>query len=130
MFSQRLARFLPGRPGFVLILGIAALVVFAVGFGELALTRRGMVARYDAVQAKVERLEDQNRLLQEDLNRAQKDQHVPQRAWEYFGLAPKGTGVIVAEPQPLAEVQPATAVARTEVRDPFWQAWLRRLPLP
>jgi hypothetical protein len=125
MFARRLSRLIPGRPGLVLILGIAALVVFTMGFADLALTRRAMTARHDAVNQKVERLEEQNRLLQEDLNRAQKDQHVPQRAWEYFGLAPKGTGVIVGEPKP-AEAQPAV----TEAREPFWRAWLRRLPKP
>jgi hypothetical protein len=97
MVWQRGSRFLPGRPGVMLSLGIAAVVVFGVGFADQALTRRAMLAQYAQVQAKIAQLEEQNRLLQQGLDRAQQGELVPQKAWEYFGKTPKGTGVIVAQ---------------------------------
>jgi hypothetical protein len=105
MVWQRVSRFLPGRPGVMLILGIAAVVVFGVGFADQALTRRAMLAQYAQVQAKIAQLEEQNRLLQQGLDRAQQGELVPQKAWEYFGKTPKGTGVIVAQAPAQAEAE-------------------------
>jgi hypothetical protein len=122
MVAQRMLRLLPGRPGLMLILGIVVTVVFGVGFVDQAFTRQQLLAQHEQAQNKVERLKEQNRVLQQDLDRAQKGQLVPQKAWEYFGKTPKGTNVIVAEPEPAAAA-PATSPAQQK---PAWQAAVER----
>ena len=124
MTAQRMARLLPGRPGLMLILGVVVTVVFGGGVVDQALTRRAMLAQYDQAQAKVERLKEQNRVLQQDLDRAQKGQLVPQKAWEYFGKTPKGTNVIVVEPEPA--VAGAAAAAAPVQTKPDLRAILER----
>jgi hypothetical protein len=106
----------------MLILGVVVTVVFGVGFVDQALTRQKLLAQYEQAEHKVERLAEQNRVLQQDLDRAQKGQLVPQKAWEYFGKTPKGTNVIVAEPEPAAAAL-ATSPAQQK---PAWRAAVER----
>ncbi|OQA43180.1 MAG: Cell division protein FtsL [Chloroflexi bacterium ADurb.Bin325] len=120
--APRMTRLLPGRPGLMLILGVVVAIIFGVGFVNQALMRRDMLAQYAQAQNKVERLEEQNRVLQQDLDRAQQGQLVPQRAWEYFGKTPKGVNVIVVKPE-AAEPAPAAPVA---AQKPAWRLLLER----
>ena len=129
MGSQRMSRYLPGRPGLMLVMGVVVAVVFTVGFVDQALTERAMLAQFAQAQSKVDQLEEQNRLLQQDLDRAQQGQLVPQKAWEYFGKTPKGAGVVIAEPQPVVEPAPPVTVATPiSVWRSFWQALKNLLP--
>ncbi len=124
MLVQRWSRFIPGRSRLVLILGVAALVGVLFVLTDLALTRSSMMARYQRAEATVERLTRQQAELQQSLERAQQGQNIPQQAFEQFGMAPRGAGVIVGQ----GEVPPAAPPADEKV--PFWVEWWRGLGLP
>lgn len=128
MSEQRWLRLLPGRPHLLLFLGLAAVVVFVFGVIDLTFTGQALQGRYERAVTKVERLREQNLRLQQSLDQEQEGQHLPDRAWQYFGKAPRGAGVIIVEP----ESAPAAApnVGQTTAKKPFWAALWDRLIQP
>lgn len=125
MSADRGWRRLPSREHWLLLVGIAALVFFAFGFVELTVTRQNLMARYERAAGRVERMREQNALLQPELTRGQQDEHLPGRAWQYFGQTPPGAGVIIAEPPTMAAPQPAATTSAT--REPVWIVVWKRL---
>ncbi len=124
MLAQRWSRFIPGRSRLMLILGVAALVGVLFVLADLTLTRNSMMARYQRAEATVEQLTRQQAELQQSLERAQQGQNIPQQAFEQFGMAPRGAGVIVGQGES-APVAPSPSE-----KAPFWLEWWRGLGLP
>lgn len=124
MLTQRSSRFTPGRSRLMLILGIAVLAGVLFVLADLALTRSNMMARYLQAEATVERLTRQQAELQQNLGRAQQGQNIPQQAFEQFGMAPAGAGVIVSQGESAPVAPP------TNEKKPFWLEWWRGLGLP
>jgi hypothetical protein len=107
----------------VLLLGAFVLAVFgAMGFLNLAMTTASARAEHDQELARVERLEQQNVILQQELNRAQRDEHIGWLAWDYYGRVPPGVGVI----ERMGEDAPAVA-PEPEPQRTWWSDFLRRL---
>ena len=90
MAIQRWLRFCPEDPACCSWPCVAAVVVFAFAFVDLAVTRQALQGRYERAVTKVERLEQQNIRLQQGLNRDQEGQNLPDRAWQYFGKVRRG----------------------------------------
>jgi hypothetical protein len=128
MFAQRWLRLLPGRSQLMLLAGIAFAVVVVIIFSDLAMTKNAAMANNQRMRAKVEQLEAQRVRLQRDLDRAQNDQQVIPRGWEYFGEMPKGVNVIVAEPE--APVISPAVVQASAAETPFWAGLWRKLHQP
>ncbi len=128
MAIQRWLRFLPGRSYLLLLACVAAVVVFAFAFVDLAVTRQALQGRYERAVTKVERLEQQNIRLQQGLNRDQQGQNLPDRAWQYFGKVPPGASVIVVEPEAAPQAAPETT--QKAESQPFWADLWERLTQP
>ena len=118
MFAQRGLRLLPGRFPLMILGGVAFAVVVVILFADLAMTKSAAVANNQRARTKVEQLQTQNILLRHDLERAQNDQQIIPRGWDYFGKTPKGVQVVIAEPETPA-VSPALEQAPAS-RTPFW----------
>jgi len=116
---------LPGREHWLILIGVAAFVFFAFGFVELTFTRQNLLARRDQVLSKVARIGEQNTRVQSDLTREQEGEHLPDRAFAYFGQTPRGAGVIIAEPERVEPTQMAPTAFTA--RDPIWVALWKRL---
>lgn len=124
MLTQRWSRFIPSRPRLALLLGLMALVAVLFVLTDLALTKSNMMARYLRAEATVEQLTRQKSELQHELERAQQGQHLPQQAFEQFGMAPPQVGIIVGQGEK-ASSQPTA-----EAQVPFWVKWWRSLGNP
>lgn len=124
MLAQRWSRWIPGRSRLMLILGIAIVSGLVFVFVDLALARSSMLARYQQAEARVEQLTIRKLELEQELLRAQQGQNLPQQAYEQFGMAPAGAGVIVGQGESAPVAPPASDKA------PFWRKWLRGLGLP
>lgn len=124
MLAQGWSRFIPGRSRLMLILGSAVLVGVLFVLADLALTKSSMMARYLRAESTVEQLTQQQAELQQNLERAQQGQNIPQQAFEQFGMAPAGAGVIVGQGESASVASPPSEKA------PFWVEWWRRLGLP
>jgi hypothetical protein len=103
---------------------LAAVVFFAAGFVELAVTRRTMEGHYGQALERRDRLERQNLLLQLQLERGQRGELAPGQAWDMFGRLPKGVNGMQMSPAPV--VEPA---APAEPEGPPWRSWLKALGL-
>ncbi len=128
MATQRWLRFLSGKSYLLFLVGVAAVVVFAFAFFDLTMTRQALQGRYERAATRVERLEQQNVRLQNNLNRDQQGQSLPDRAWQYFGKVPPGAGVIVVEPATAPQAAPPAA-QKAETQ-PFWADLWKRLTQP
>ena len=124
MLAERWSRFVPTRSRLMLILGVAVVVGVLFVLADLVLTERSMKGRYLRAEATVEQLQAQQVELQQDLERAQQGQNIPEQAFEQFGMAPQGAGVVVLKP----ETAPAAPSATRKV--PFWVEWWRSLGNP
>jgi len=102
-------------------------VVFIV-FADLAMSKSAAVLNYQRAKAKVEQLEAQKARLQRDLERAQNDQQVIPKGYEYFGQIPQGVEAVVAEPEAPA-VDAAVEQAPSQ-SVPFWTELWRKLRQP
>ncbi len=116
---------LPTREHWLLLVGVAALLFFAFGFVELTFTRQRLLARYEQAITKRERLTEQNARLQQELTRQQQGEHLPDRAFQYFGQAPRGAGVVIVEPEPTGATQMPREATTTQ--EPVWTALWKRL---
>ena len=94
MQGVRSLQSLLARSRLLLLAGLVVSVFVAVGFLDLAMTQHAMSEEYQLELQRVERLREQNAVLQRELDRAQQNQHIPWLSWEYFGKVPKDTGVI------------------------------------
>ncbi|MGQ9489812.1 MAG: hypothetical protein ACUVS6_03650 [Anaerolineae bacterium] len=101
-----------------MLVGVAVLAFLAYNFVELTFTREELVARHEYASSRVERMKEQNARLLQELIRDQQGEHLPGRAWEYFGQTLQGARVVMAETQPTASA--ASAVASTVPREPVW----------
>ncbi len=113
-----------GQSRVILLAVLAVAIFFTAGFVELAVTRHSMMLQYQQAQARVERVQKQNTLLQIQLERAQRGELLPWLAWEMYGKLPKGTrGIQTEEPAPAPQTGP------TQPTGPAWQGWLKALGL-
>ncbi len=103
---------------------LAAVVFFAAGFVELAMTRRTMDGHYQQALERRNRLERQNLLLQIQLERGQRGELAPGQAWDMFGRLPKGVQGAQVAPAPALEPE-----APQQPEGPLWQSWLKALGL-
>lgn len=121
MLTARWSRLTSNRPRLKLIIGVALLIGALFVLAELSLTRSSMMARRQRAEATVEQLTRQQAELQQELTRAQQGQNIPPQAFEQFGMAPKGAGVIVGRGEKAPETVPTGDEA------PFWVRWWKRL---
>jgi hypothetical protein len=96
MAAVRSLRSLIARSRLLLVVALVAAVFAGMGFLDLAFTGQAYRGQLDAEQQRIDRLKEQNAVLQQELDRAQQNQHIPWRSWDYFGLVPKDVGVIEA----------------------------------
>ena len=113
-----------GRSRVWLLVALVVLVFTAMGFLNLAIATAGARAERDKELARVERLQEQNIVMQHELNRAQRGEHLGWLAWDYFGRVPKGVGVIESMGPVAPPVQPKPVPPES-----WWGGFLRRIGL-
>ena len=128
MFARRWVRLLPGRSQLMILGGVAFAIVVVILFADLAMTKSAAVANNQRARTKVEQLQTQNVRLRHDLERAQNDQQIIPRGWDYFGKTPKGVQVVIAEPEAPAASPVVEQGGASET--PFWVDLWRKIRQP
>jgi hypothetical protein len=140
MSQPRWQRFLPDRSQLWILGAVLLLIVAGVSFFNVFSAKAAALAGQRQVQAQLDRLNVQNRLLRERLTQVQSGNRpggdVEVRAHQYFGLAYPGETHIVGQSAPatvMTDTKSPASMGETAPADaqpaptPFWEGWWKTL---
>jgi cell division protein FtsB len=107
-----------------IIIGVAACLLLALSFGQLLVARYEVGQRADALRAEIAALREENAALQRDLQYAQSDQGIEQRAREQLGWTKAEDTLVVVPGTPVAGPAGSDARPAPRSRPPNWRRWV------
>jgi hypothetical protein len=120
---QRWQRFLPDLSQLLLVAGVLVVIFAMVSFVNLAIAKSRVLAENRMVAGQVREAEERQELLRIALADAQQGRDLWSKAWDYFGMAPRGATVVLPAP---ARVEGS---ADRPASPPYWAVWWQRLGL-
>jgi hypothetical protein len=136
MSQPRWRHFLPDRSQLWILAAVLLVMVAGVSFFNVFAAKATALANQRQVQAQLDRLAEQNRLLQERVSQAQAGNQpggdVEVRARQYFGLGYPGETRIVGQEGRATTSQPTAPITTTAAPSqaaptPFWEGWWKTL---
>jgi Tfp pilus assembly protein PilN len=107
-----------------IIIGVAALLLLALSFGQLLVARYEVGQRADSLRAEIAALREENADLQKELQYRQSDQGVEQSAREQLGWTKAEDTLVVVPGTPSAGATDIAARATPRSRPPNWRRWV------
>ncbi len=107
-----------------IIIGVAALLLLALSFGQLLVARYEVGQRADALRAEIAALREENADLQKELQYRQSDQGVERSAREQLGWTKAEDTLVVVPGTPSAGAADSAARTTPRSRPPNWRRWV------